>query len=165
MKKIVCVVFFLLCFLGSCLAQETVEYCCTYYYENGVKKKWSKPTFIIITFINDYAGFYYSDEYGNCTGYNSDNSRRIYKYQRTESDYHVYAPEFHSAAPVGTKEYHLDVALYKTFYCEEKFSKDFSVWNKPLPNTRTIFIYKRVSKAEKEAILREYEDSLPTLLR
>lgn len=164
MKKIFCIVFFLLCFLGSCLAQETVEYCCTYFYDNGVKKK-CEPAFQFITFINDYAGFYYSDEYGNCTYYNEDNSRSTYKYKRTVSDYHVYVKEFRSAAPVGTTEYRLDVAMYKTFYCEEKFSKDFSVWNKPLPNTRTIFIYKRVSKAEKEAILREYEDGLPKLLR
>ena len=123
MKKIVCVLLLLSCFLGSCLAQETVEYCSTYYYENGVKKKWQEPKFSIITFINDYARFYSSDEYGNCTGYNRDNSRRIYKYTRAESDYLVYVPEFHSAAPAGTWEYHADVASYKTFYCEDKFSK------------------------------------------
>lgn len=162
MKKIVCVVLFLLCFLGSCLAQETVEYCSTYFYYNGVKQNNSEPRFRIITFVNDYAGFYYSDEYGN----SKDN--KIYEYTRAESDYLVYRRPFRSTATPFTAAYQLDIAQYNLLSPEQKFSKDLSVWNAPVPdgkNCAMIYIYKRVSKAEKEAILREYEESLPKLLR
>lgn len=173
MKKIFCVIVLLSCLIGRCLAQETVEYCCTYWYVEGVKKKLEKPKFLCITFMDDYAKYYHSDEYGNCTGYYKDNTRQIFKYIRSESDYHVYRSVFHSTADpstlIGRYNRDVDRRLYETLALEQKFSKDLSLWNMPVPNgtnnPRLIYIYKRVSKSEKEAVLREYEESLPTLLR
>lgn len=173
MKKIFCVIVLLSCFLGSCLAQETIEYCSTYCYIKGVKTKVEKPRFLCITFMDDYTKFYHSDEYGNCTSYNKDNTRQIYEYLRTESDYHVYRRVFHStensSTVTGRLNYGYDKIIYGVFSLEQKFSKDLSLWNMPVPNgsnnPNMIFVYKRVSKAGKEAILREYEESLPTLLR
>lgn len=166
MKKIVCVVLLLVCFASYGFAQQTIEYCCSHYYKNGVKMKLEKPNFSYITFTDNYNRLYISDEYGNAI--NLDNGRPcVFKFTNTESDYNIY--KIDSSLYIERRAFgNFDnTPLFQPTY---KFSRDLSVYNLvPNPSVPAlwlgIMVYKRVTKAEKEAILREYEESLPKLLR
>ena len=118
------------------------------------------------TFTDNYNRLYISDEYGNAT--NLDNGRPcVFKFTNTESDYNIY--KIDSSLYIERRAYgNFDnTPLLQPTY---KFSRDLSVYNLvPNPSVPAlwlgIMVYKRVTKAEKEAILREYEESLPKLLR
>lgn len=175
MKKILCAVLLFVCVVVCGFAQQTIEYCCTHYYINGVKMKREKPIFNYITFTDNYHRFYESDEYGNAT--NLDNKGRpcVFKYSKTESDYNIY--EIDKSLYIRRKgrfdnsnsfnPYLVDNYDTPHFQPTYKFSKDLSLYNN-VPCAAIgggIRIYKRITKAEKEAILREHEESLPKLLR
>lgn len=161
MKKILCAVLLFVCVVVCGFAQQTILYGSTHSYKNGVKVKFKKPRFMYITFMDNYSRFYVSDEYGDATSANP----TVYKYFKTESDYNVYQDE-----DIMTRWFmqpNLKVLFSSPVY---KFAKDLSVMNlKPLDDIifelDGISIYKRMTKAEKEAILREHEESLPKLLR
>lgn len=166
MKKILCAILLFFCFAGYGFAQQTIEYCCTHYYKNSVKMKLEKPIFSYITFTDNYNRLYKSDEYGNAT--DLDNGRPcVFKFTKRESDYNIY--KIDSSLYIERRAYgNFDnTPLFQPTY---KFSVDLSVYNfVPNPSVAGFFygimVYKRVTKAEKEAILREYEESLPKLLQ
>lgn len=159
MNKFVSIILLLFCFAGYGFAQQTIEYCKTYYYKNGVKIKLKKPGFIYITFMDDYTRFYISDEYGDCIKFNMDNSPRVFVYQKSESNYNEYKLDM----PLDGGRLNVLEIKWADKY---KFSKDFSLLNieSSVGRDDVVGVYKRVSEAEKEAILREYEEGLPKLL-
>lgn len=174
MKKIVCAILLFSCIAGYCYAQKTIEYCCTYSYKNGVKVKTKEPYFRYITFKDNYNRIYISDEYGNCTDCDPKGRPQVYKYIKAESDYNIYEADnsqydevrtYYVGNSVFTSTYNPQLTMFRDTY---KISQDLSVINVVPCRTFSslgISVYKRVTKAEKEAILREYEESLPKLLQ
>lgn len=173
MKKILCAILLFFCFAGYGFAQQTIEYASTHSYKNGVKVKKDKPFFMYITYTDNYNRLYKSDEYGNCT--DLDNGRpKVYKYIKAESDYNIYEADnsqydevrtYYVGNSVITSTYNPQPTMFRDTY---KISQDLSVINVVPCRTFSslgISVYKRVTKAEKEAILREYEESLPKLLQ
>ncbi len=164
MKKIFCVIVLLSCFLGSCLAQQTIEYVCTHYYQNDAKMKREKPIFMYITFMDDYARFYESDANGICRSKRADGSPRMYRFERTQSDYFLYTLDIKTTMTAFGREITNRLAVWELMNSSiYKFSKDLSILN--VGGSSYTEVFKRVSKAEKEAILREHEESLPKLLQ
>lgn len=168
MKKIFCAILLFFCFAGYGFAQQTIEYCCTYQYSNGVKVKVS-PFFRYITFTDNFNRFYFSDEYGNANNVGA-NGPFIYKFSCTKSDYNVYVRDYSVYDPITERAERCLAEHHPSF----RISTDLSVIN-AMPSSyhlsagiellKRITVYKRVTKAEKEAILREYEESLPKLLQ
>lgn len=168
MKKFVCTIFLFVCFVGYAFSQEIIEYCCTHRYIDGVKQRLEKPEFIYITFIDNYNRMYKSDEDGNCaafmdaygsmTDWPSGKARTSglavkYKYVRTVNDYVVYEPE-----PVMLGRRTVEPIIKNAYM----FSKDKSLLNIGPSNP---WVYKRVSKREKEEIINKQEGYLPELLQ
>lgn len=176
MKKIICAILLFVGFAVCGFAQQTIEYACTHYYKNGVKMKLEKPIFKYITYTDNYNRLYESDEYGNATDLYLNKYPYVYKYKKTESDYNIYELDISQYedtryAPGSYDAYITNpVSPMRMFAGTYKVSKDLSVFNAVPSKTMEgiwygIMIYKRVTKSEKAAILREHEESLPKLLQ
>ncbi len=174
MKKILCAILLFFCFAGYGFAQQTILYASTHSYKNGVKVKNDKPFFMYITYTDNYNRLYESDEYGNVTHLYQNMYPYVYKYSKTESDYNIYKIDISQYentryAPGSYDAYITNPAKPMTLFAGTyKVSQDLSVINfvpRIAIEVSGISVYKRITKAEKEAILREYEESLPKLLR